>query len=118
MLKRTKLLALSLAALMMASQTGYAADGSPDAQDSMPSGFSSGAFSGGISSPSGMQTPQHEEALPEPPSMAELAGPVIMNIGLEGNSEVASEHIMSVVTTKAGEHVSDIRARFLQRDRL
>ena len=111
MLKRTKLLALSLAALMMASQTGYAADGSPDAQDSMPSGFSSGAFSGGISSPSGMQTPQHDEALPEPPSMAELAGPVIMNIGLEGNSEVASEHIMSVVTTKAGEHVDDEKLR-------
>ena len=111
MLKRTKLLALSLAALMMASQTGYAADGSPDAQDSMPSGFSSGAFSGGISSPSGMQTPQHEEALPEPPSMAERAGPVIMNIGLEGNSEVASEHIMSVVTTKAGEHVDDEKLR-------
>lgn len=111
MLKRTKLLALSLAALMMASQTGYAADGSPDAQDSMPSGFSSGAFSGGFSSPSGMQTPQHEEALPEPPSMAELAGPVIMNIGLEGNSEVASEHIMSVVTTKAGEHVDDEKLR-------
>lgn len=111
MLKRTKLLALSLAALMMASQTGYAADGSPDAQDSMPSGFSSGAFSGGFSSPSGMQTPQHEEALPEPPSMAELAGPVIMNIGLEGNSEVASEHIMSVITTKAGEHVDDEKLR-------
>ena len=111
MLKRTKLLALSLAALMMASQTGYAADGSPDAQDSMPSGFSSGAFSGGSSSPSDMQTPQHEEALPEPPSMAELAGPVIMNIGLEGNSEVASEHIMSVVTTKAGEHVDDEKLR-------
>lgn len=111
MLKRTKLLALSLAALMMASQTGYAADGSPDAQDSMPSGFSSGAFSGGFSSPSGIQTPQHEEALPEPPSMAELAGPVIMNIGLEGNSEVASEHIMSVVTTKAGEHVDDEKLR-------
>lgn len=110
-MKRTKLLALSLAALMMASQTGYAADGSPDAQDSMPSGFSSGAFSGGISSPSGMQTPQHEEALPEPPSMAELAGPVIMNIGLGGNSEVASEHIMSVVTTKAGEHVDDEKLR-------
>ncbi|WP_303147905.1 outer membrane protein assembly factor [uncultured Cloacibacillus sp.] len=111
MLKRTKLLALSLAALMVASQTGYAADGSPDAQDSMPSGFSSGAFSDGFSSPSGMQTPQHEEALPEPPSMAELAGPVIMNIGLEGNSEVASEHIMSVVTTKAGEHVDDEKLR-------
>ena len=111
MLKRTKLLALSLAALMVASQMGYAADGSPDAQDSMPSGFSSGAFSGGFSSPSGMQTPQHEEALPEPPSMAELAGPVIMNIGLEGNSEVASEHIMSVVTTKAGEHVDDEKLR-------
>lgn len=110
-MKRTKLLALSLAALMMASQTGYAADGSPDAQDSMPSGFSSGAFSGGFSSPSGMQTPQHEEALPEPPSMAELAGPVIMNIGLEGNSEVASEHIMSVITTKAGEHVDDEKLR-------
>ena len=43
--------------------------------------------------------------------MAELAGPVIMNIGLEGNSEVASEHIMSVITTKAGEHVDDEKLR-------
>ena len=82
MLKRTKLLALSLAALMMASQTGYAADGSPDAQDSMPSGFSSGAFSGGFSSQSGLKSQHHEVALPEPTSMAYLAGPVILNICL------------------------------------
>ena len=110
---RTKFLALSVAALMLASQACYAADGSPDAQDTLPSGFSSSVLSGGMDAPlsSDMQTPSGGEELPEPPSMAELAGPVIMNVGLEGNSEVASEHIMSVVTTKAGEHVDEEKLR-------
>ena len=110
---RTKFLALSIAALMLASQACYAADGSPDAQDTLPSGFSSSVLSGGVDAPlsSDMQTPSSGEELPEPPSMAELAGPVIMNVGLEGNSEVASEHIMSVVTTKAGEHVDEEKLR-------
>ena len=110
---RTKFLALSIAALMLASQACYAADGSPDAQDTLPSGFSSSVLSGGMDAPlsSDMQTPSGGEELPEPPSMAELAGPVIMNVGLEGNSEVASEHIMSVVTTKAGEHVDEEKLR-------
>ena len=110
---RTKFLALSVAALMLASQVCYAADGSPDAQDTLPSGFSSSVLSGGMDaslSPD-MQTPSGGEEFPEPPSMAELAGPVIMNVGLEGNSEVASEHIMSVVTTKAGEHVDEEKLR-------
>ena len=113
MLMRTKFLALSIAALMLASQACYAADGSPDAQDTLPSGFSSSVLSGGMDAPlsSDMQTPSGGEELPEPPSMAELAGPVIMNVGLEGNSEVASEHIMSVVTTKAGEHVDEEKLR-------
>lgn len=113
MLMRTKFLALSVAALMLASQACYAADGSPDAQDTLPSGFSSSVLSGGMDAPlsSDMQTPSGGEELPEPPSMAELAGPVIMNVGLEGNSEVASEHIMSVVTTKAGEHVDEEKLR-------
>ena len=113
MLMRTKFLALSVAALMLASQACYAADGSPDAQDTLPSGFSSSVLSGGVDAPlsSDMQTPSGGEELPEPPSMAELAGPVIMNVGLEGNSEVASEHIMSVVTTKAGEHVDEEKLR-------
>lgn len=113
MLMRTKFLALSVAALMLASQVCYAADGSPDAQDTLPSGFSSSVLSGGMDaslSPD-MQTPSGGEEFPEPPSMAELAGPVIMNVGLEGNSEVASEHIMSVVTTKAGEHVDEEKLR-------
>ena len=110
---RTKFLALSVAALMLASQVCYAADGGPDAQDTLPSGFSSSVLSGGMDaslSPD-MQTPSGGEEFPEPPSMAELAGPVIMNVGLEGNSEVASEHIMSVVTTKAGEHVDEEKLR-------
>ena len=113
MLMRTKFLALSVAALMLASQACYAVDGSPDAQDTLPSGFSSSVLSGGVDAPlsSDMQTPSGGEELPEPPSMAELAGPVIMNVGLEGNSEVASEHIMSVVTTKAGEHVDEEKLR-------
>lgn len=113
MLMRTKFLALSVAALMLASQACYAADGSPDAQDTLPSGFSSSVLTGGMDAPlsSDMQTPSGGEELPEPPSMAELAGPVIMNVGLEGNSEVASEHIMSVVTTKAGEHVDEEKLR-------
>lgn len=113
MLMRTKFLALSIAALMLASQACYAVDGSPDAQDTLPSGFSSSVLSGGVDAPlsSDMQTPSGGEELPEPPSMAVLAGPVIMNVGLEGNSEVASEHIMSVVTTKAGEHVDEEKLR-------
>ena len=110
---RSKFLALSVAALMLASQACFAADGSADAQDTLPSGFSSSVLSGGMDAPlsSDMQTPSGGEELPEPPSMAELAGPVIMNVGLEGNSEVASEHIMSVVTTKAGEHVDEEKLR-------
>lgn len=113
MLMRTKLLALSAAALMLVSQAGYAADEGLDAQNTMPSGFSSGVLGGGAESPlsTGMMTQPEDEKLPEPPSMAELAGPVIMNVGLEGNSEVASEHIMSVVTTKAGEHVDEEKLR-------
>lgn len=113
MLMRTKLLALSAAALILASQAGYAADESHNAQNTLPSGFSSSVLSGGADAPlsPGTQTPPEDEKLPEPPSMAELAGPVIMSVGLEGNSEVASEHIMSVVTTKAGEHVDEEKLR-------
>lgn len=109
---RTKLLALSAAAIMLASQAVYAADESLDAQNSLPSGFSSSVLNGGGSTlQPGAQTPPENERLIEPPSMAELAGPVIMNVGLEGNSEVAAEHIMSVVTTKAGEHVDEEKLR-------
>lgn len=109
---RTKLLALSAAAMMLASQAVYAADESLDAQNSLPSGFSSSVLNGGGSTlQPGAQTPPENERLIEPPSMAELAGPVIMNVGLEGNSEVAAEHIMSVVTTKAGEHVDEEKLR-------
>ncbi len=112
MLMRTKLLALSAAAIMLASQAVYAADESLDAQNSLPSGFSSSVLNGGGSTlQPGAQTPPENERLIEPPSMAELAGPVIMNVGLEGNSEVAAEHIMSVVTTKAGEHVDEEKLR-------
>lgn len=109
---RTKLLALSAAAIMLASQAVYAADESLDAQNSLPSGFSSSVLNGGGSTlQPGAQTPPENERLIEPPSIAELAGPVIMNVGLEGNSEVAAEHIMSVVTTKAGEHVDEEKLR-------
>ncbi len=112
MLMRTKLLALSAAAIMLASQAVYAADESLDAQNSLPSGFSSSVLNGGGSTlQPGAQTPPENERLIEPPSIAELAGPVIMNVGLEGNSEVAAEHIMSVVTTKAGEHVDEEKLR-------
>lgn len=112
MLMRTKLLALSAAAIMLASQTAYAADESLDAQNSRPSGFSSSVLNGGGSPlQPGAETPPENERLIEPPSIAKLAGPVIMNVGLEGNSEVAAEHIMSVVTTKAGEHVDEEKLR-------
>lgn len=109
---RTKLLVLSAAAIMLASQAVYAADESLNAQNSLPSGFSSSILNGGGSPlQPGAQTPPENERLIEPPSIAELAGPVIMNVGLEGNSEVAAEHIMSVVTTKAGEHVDEEKLR-------
>ncbi|MDO5116528.1 MAG: POTRA domain-containing protein [Synergistaceae bacterium] len=54
-----------------------------------------------------------EEMLPPPPPPAsvDLSGPVIVSVDLQGNSEVAAGHIMSVVTSKVGEHVDEEKLR-------
>ncbi|MDR3254181.1 MAG: BamA/TamA family outer membrane protein [Synergistaceae bacterium] len=59
---------------------------------------------------SNVETPSADEPLSEgrPPSQERterrqrLQGPTILSIGLEGNSEVVSDHILSVVTSQIG----------------
>lgn len=42
---------------------------------------------------------------------ADLGGPQITDITVTGNKEVVTEHIMSVITTKVGEHVDEEKLR-------
>ena len=56
------------------------------------------------------QTPQAEQQ-PAAPAAEDLTGPVIVSMDLKGNSEVAKEHIMSVVTSKVGQHVDEEKLR-------
>ena len=113
MLTRTKLLALSLAAFLMASQAGYAAESAAESAQAAQPEAAAESVIGGADGPTSINVSpaSGDKELPQPPSMEELTGPVIMNVGLEGNHEVATEHIMSVVTTKAGEHVDEEKLR-------
>lgn len=130
MLMRTKLLAFSVAVLMLAAQAGYAAGGGsetpaaqqPEVSAEAPATADEPLVSGDVSAEGPSEKPAAPEGaraegegvaerLPEPPSLEELAGPVIVGIGVEGNSEVATEHIMSVVTSKVGEHVDEEKLR-------
>lgn len=47
----------------------------------------------------------------EDPKLPELTGPVILDISVRGNSEVVTEHIMSVITSKVGEPVDEEKLR-------
>jgi len=47
----------------------------------------------------------------EDPNLPELTGPVILDISVRGNSEVVTEHIMSVITSKVGEPVDEEKLR-------
>lgn len=64
-------------------------------------------------------TPQADitpEEVPSPsadvsPDIPELRGPVILDIGVSGNSKVVTEHILSVISSKVGEHVDEEKLR-------
>ncbi len=111
MLIRTKWAALSVAAVMFAAQGAYAAEEALDAAASGEAEVSAERLAVGAPRPEGMRPPRPGERPPEPPSLEALAGPVITEVGLEGNSEVASEHIMSVISTKAGDNVDEEKLR-------
>lgn len=107
MLKRAMFLTLTLAAALAAAQAVYAADESlTDIAGSSPASVSP------IEVPnSAPQMGESDEDAPLPPMEEDLSGPVIVNVELQGNSEVATEHIMSVITSKAGQHVDEERLR-------
>lgn len=107
MLMRTKLLAFSLAALMMTSQVCRAAEETAAASDAPSDAAEEFTLEENVS----RETQPAEKGPAEEPAVEELVGPVILSVGLEGNKEVVSEHIMSVVTTKAGEHVDEEKLR-------
>ena len=59
-----------------------------------------------------------QDSVPPAPPMetpgsadADLSGPKILNISVEGNSEVVADHILSVVTSKVGEPVDEEKLR-------
>ena len=90
--KKMTILALISAALICSLPCAAAADGSP--------------------APSPGGNAAHSAApAPDPQDMEKLAGPVIESIELKGNEEVASEHILSIVTSKVGEHVDEEKLR-------
>lgn len=51
------------------------------------------------------------EELPEEQQIPELTGPVILEINVQGNVEVVTEHIMSIITSKVGEQVDEENLR-------
>ena len=51
------------------------------------------------------------EMLKAEQKIIELAGPVIQNISVQGNAEVVTEHIMSIITSKVGEPVDEEKLR-------
>ncbi|MDO5563336.1 MAG: POTRA domain-containing protein [Synergistaceae bacterium] len=54
---------------------------------------------------------QPKETAQAKPQMPELTGPVILSIDVTGNKEVVTPHIMSVITSKVGEHVDEEKLR-------
>lgn len=70
------------------------------------------AAADGTAAPASGDSAAHSAApAPDPQDMEKLAGPVIESIELKGNEEVASEHILSIVTSKVGEHVDEEKLR-------
>ena len=51
------------------------------------------------------------EMLQEEQKIPELAGPVIQNISVQGNVEVVTDHIMSIITSKVGQPVDEEKLR-------
>lgn len=61
-----------------------------------------------------MQQPPVASSDVRPPkqgSIPNLTGPIIRNVTVTGNSQVVTPHILSVVTSKAGEHVDEEKLR-------
>lgn len=52
-----------------------------------------------------------KDAAQNRPQMPELTGPAILSIDVTGNKEVVTQHIMSVITSKVGEHVDEEKLR-------
>ena len=55
--------------------------------------------------------PHSAAPAPDPKDMEKLAGPVIESIEVKGNEEIAGDHILSIVTSKVGEHVDEEKLR-------
>ena len=51
------------------------------------------------------------EMLQEEQKIPEIAGPVIQNISVQGNVEVVTDHIMSIITSKVGQPVDEEKLR-------
>lgn len=62
-------------------------------------------------SPAEDNSAQNTAPAPAPEEMEKLAGPVIESIEVKGNEEVAADHILSIVTSKVGEHVDEEKLR-------
>lgn len=103
MLKRAGILALAMSSMLIIS-AAFAAEVNPVD----PAGSSTAAVSG-ESVPA--EAPQDAQTPPPIPVSEDLTGPVIVSIDIQGNSEVAREHIMSVVTSKVGQHVDEEKLR-------
>ena len=58
-----------------------------------------------VTADNGTEKPVEDQKLPE------LTGPAILNISVQGNSEVVTEHIMSIITSKVGEPVDEEKLR-------
>ncbi len=101
MLKRAKYLALALVFVAFAATSALSAEGNSldSTAESVPS-----------ASPEAVSPDKPQEQAPAP-TEADLTGPVIVSMDLQGNSEVSREHIMSVVTSKVGQHVDEEKLR-------
>ncbi|MEG1823166.1 MAG: POTRA domain-containing protein [Cloacibacillus sp.] len=104
MVRRAKFLALLLISVIFVTTSAFAAQEDPadPSQGSVPS------FPAGTVPP---QSPAPVSAPAEAAVSEDLTGPVIVSMDIEGNSEVAKDHIMSVVTSKVGQHVDEEKLR-------
>lgn len=99
MLKRAKYLALALVFIAFAAASALSAEGNSldSTTESVPSASPEAVYS--------------DEPQAPAPAEADLTGPVIVSMDLQGNGEVSREHIMSVVTSKVGQHVDEEKLR-------
>lgn len=101
MLKRAKPFALALIIVAFAATSALSAEENAleNAAENIPS-----AQTETVSA----DKPQEPAPAPEE---EDLTGPVIVSMDLQGNQEVNRDHIMSVVTSKVGQHVDEEKLR-------